>query len=334
MFNFDSVLKQVQEISTESSKKSFGDSRFWKLSRDENDNGAALLRLMPDKNGTAFIKRFNHSVSVFDKVKGKRRVYAYPSPSTINQPCPVSELWQALWNLGTDESRKEAKSFKRSIKYITNIKVLKDPAVPENEGKFYLWEFGTKLYDKFTQAMNPSEADKQMGAEPKNLYHPCEGNSIKLKCKKAAGFINYDDTEILAKSSVYENCDLAMNEIKEKSYELNEFLSPESYEDYNTLKERLLYVLEIYEPNFMDRNEFKKIVKEVLGESSYKKSNKSQMTETPKVENNTANDANNVSDVPFEVENKVQNKTAPEPVETSKVETDDDLSFLDELDNM
>lgn len=326
MFNFDNVLNKVQEIVKDNSsngKKSFTDERFWKLSRDENDNGAALIRLLPDPTGTPFIKRIHHSFSVFDKVKGKRRVYAYVSPSTIGLPCPISELWQALWNLGTDESRKEAKKFKRSIKYVTNIKILKDPAVPENENKIYLWEFGTKLYDKFTQAMNPSAADIEMGEQPKNLYHPCEGNNIKLKAKKAAGFINYDDTEILTKSSIYPDCEAASKEIKEKAYKLSEFLTPEAFEDYETLKKRLLYVLDIYQPEFMNENEFKKVVKETLGESQYKtKENTTNVAKTVKEEPQKKEVIK--EEVPFDVDQK----------EESKVKVDEDLSFLDELEDI
>jgi len=334
MFNFDNVLNKVQEIAKESTqKKSFNDERFWKLSRDEHDNGAALIRLLPDKNGTPFIKRYHHSVSVFDKVKGKRRVYAYVSPSTIGLPCPVSELWQALWNLGTDEARKEAKKFKRSIKYVTNIKVLKDPAVPENENKIFLWEFGTKLYDKFVQAMNPSAADIQMGEQPKNLYHPCEGNNIKLKCKKAAGFINYDDTEILGQSSIYPDCNAAAEEIKEKTYDLSEFLKPEAFEDYETLKKRLLYVLEIYQPEFMSKDQFKEVVAKVLGANVV---NPGTSTQTNQVSQNQVQtqtqtqQTTKVDDVPFDIDTSTEN--TQETQTNSTVSVDEDLSFLDDLD--
>ena len=42
-------------------KKSYKDDRFWTLSRDENDNGAAMIRLLPDPEGTPFIQFFNHA---------------------------------------------------------------------------------------------------------------------------------------------------------------------------------------------------------------------------------------------------------------------------------
>lgn len=266
--NWDQLEKNLGADVKGGEKKSYKDDRFWTLSRDENDNGGAIIRLLPDPEGTPFIQRFNHAFQSFDAVNKKKRWFINNSPQTINQPCPASELWGKLFNLGTDEAKLEAKNFSRKIKFMANIKVIKDPANPQNEGKIFLWEFGTKLKDKFMQALNPSEAEIQMGEEPKQLFNPLRGCNIKLKIKKAAGFLNYDDTEIMGVSSVYDSPEEAKADIIENAYKLSEFLQPEAFETYEELKGKLKYVCEVYQPKSMDAVTFKNVVAEVVGAPS------------------------------------------------------------------
>ena len=257
--------KNLGEDVKSGGKKNWKDDRFWKLSTDENANGAAIIRLLPDPEGTPFIQRYNHAFQSFDNVNKKKRWFINVSPETINQPCPASELWGKLYGLGTDEAKMEAKQFSRKIKFMTNILVVNDPANPQNNGKIFLWEFGTKLKDKFMTALTPSEQDIQMGEEPKQLFNPLLGCNVKLKSKKVAGFPNYDDTSIEAVSSVYDSGEAAKADIIENAHKLSEFLQPESIETYEELKGKLKYVLECYQPKNMDAVTFKQIADQVIG---------------------------------------------------------------------
>jgi len=220
-------------------KKKFGpDERFFKLSRGDDDKGSAIIRLLPDKNGIPFVKMFSHSIKKYDPGLGKDRYYIEDSPQSIGLPCPAAEKWQELMKIGTEQSKEEARLYSRKLKFITNILVVKDPFNPANNGKVMLWEFGTKLNDKFISAMNPSDEDIELGTKAKELYHPLKGCNILLKIKKSSGFFNYDDTSIMDATSVSDTEEEAI-ELINKTYELNEFLSPEHYGTYDELKIKL-----------------------------------------------------------------------------------------------
>lgn len=244
-FNFDfASLQNNLQTGALTEKKEYGpDERFWKLSRNDDDTGTAVIRLLVDKNRLPFVKVFHHQFSVYDPSKQKKRWFIEDSPQTIGLPCPVSEKWQELYNEGTQEAKERAKLFSRKIKYITNIKVINDPSNPANNGKVFLWEFGTKLLDKFLATMNPNEDDKKLGIKPVELYSPMQGANIMIKIKKSAGFFNYDDSLILPPSAEWASLDAAVAEIDEKTYELKEFLDPKNFKSYDELKGKMEYVI-------------------------------------------------------------------------------------------
>ena len=322
--DWSSLEKNLSDNITKE-KKSYDDNRFWKLSRDENDNGGAIIRLLPDPTGTPFIQRYNHAFQSFDAVNKKKRWYINNSPETIGEACPVSELWSKLYSLGTDEAKKEAKKFSRKIKFITNIKVIKDPANPQNEGKIFLWEFGTKLKDKFMAALQPSDSEIAMGEEPKQLFNPLAGNNIKLKIKKAAGFLNYDDTEIMGVSSIYPDVESAKADIIENAFKLDEFMSSDAFDTYEELKKKMKYVLEAYNPEFMDPVQFKTIVSEILDTQVTQPTTQAQAAPVEQAQ-------------AAPVQETVQAASVAQPVVEEKVteqkptqSTSSDLAFLDDL---
>lgn len=242
-FDFASLQQQLQPGAL-SEKKEYGpDERFWKLSRNDDDTGTAVIRLLVDKNRLPFVKVFHHQFSVYDPSKQKKRWFIEDSPQTIGLPCPVSEKWQELFNEGTQEAKDKAKMFSRKIKYITNIKVINDPSNPANNGKVFLWEFGTKLLDKFIATMNPNEDDKKLGIKPIELYDPMAGANIMIKIKKSAGFFNYDDSLILPPSAEWSSMESAVAEIDDKTYALADFLDPKSFKSYDELKGKMEYVI-------------------------------------------------------------------------------------------
>ena len=325
-----SLEKNLGESITKE-KKSYTDDRFWKLSRDENDNGTALIRLLPDPTGTPFISLFNHAFQSFDAVNKKKRWFINNSPQSINEPCPASDLWSALFNAGTDEAKTEAKNFSRKISFYANIKVIKDPSNPQNEGKIFLWKFGTKLKDKFMAALNPSETDRAMGEEPKQLFNPLTGCDIKLKIKKAAGFLNYDDTEVMAVSATYPDGETAKTDILENAHDLSEFLKPEAFETFDELKGKLKYVLDCYQPKNMDATMFKSIVAPLFVDTGVP----AQPTQAaPAIDTGldmgTPEPVSQVAPVQ-EAPVVQETPTQPAPTTASTAPAGDDMSFLDDL---
>lgn len=239
-FNFDAMKEAVGvDPFADKSNKYASDDRFYKLAKDKNGNGAALIRFLPDSEKGMIQKLFKINTTIVKN--GKKRFVSEFSPSTIGQPCPFQEEWQKLWNAGDKDG---ARQYGRGVKYVANIKVLKDPANPENEGKIFLYEMSGAMKDKIQNAVDPSEQDRALGAEPKELFNPLRGNSFRLVAKKGAnGQINYDSSEVINEvTAVYDDVESALEDIKSNSYKLSDLLKPESFMSYEQLQDKMKWV--------------------------------------------------------------------------------------------
>lgn len=239
-FNFDNMAAATGVDPFATKTKTYEtDERFYKLDKDEDGKGVAVIRFLPDSERGMIQQVYNINVSIDNN--GKTRFVNELSPQTIGKPCPFQEKWSALWNSGNKE---EAKKFSRTIRYYANIKVLKDPRNPQNEGKIFLLNMSNSLKDKLQAAMQPSAEDVALGETPKQLFNPLKGNSFKLACKKGAnGIITYDPSAVIdTVDSIYDSPEDALADIKENTYKLSGFLKPESYLTYDELTEKLNWV--------------------------------------------------------------------------------------------
>lgn len=241
-FNFDWNSMTGNLPQEKAYKKFEGDTRFWKISKNEQGKGVAIIRLLPDKNKIPYVRIYGYSLKKANPFKqGAYMWYIANSPDSINLPDPVKEKYTELMQMGTEEAKAQAKILRRNTKFFTNIIVVKDPANPENNGKTFLWEFGTKMKDKIMAWQEPSDEEKMMGAKSKNLYHPLQGHNIKLAIAPQGEWSTYDSSEvmpdecsILDGGSNQEIVDFIMT----KTYDLNEFMQPEYYDAYDVLKDR------------------------------------------------------------------------------------------------
>lgn len=238
-FDFDK-LASSQEQAFGEKKADFGDDRFYKLKRDENGNGAAIIRFLPDPNMKLMQQIFR--INVNNQKGAERRWVSELSPQNINQPDPFHKAWADLWQAGKKE---EARMFARQTRFYTNILVIKDPANPANEGKVFLLDLSQSLKLMLENAMFPSEADRALGAEPKALFNPLQGHNFKLVSSKAAtSFITYEKSSVMDPvTSVFDSKEEAVTFIKENCYPLDDFLKPEAYKSYEELQQKLDYVL-------------------------------------------------------------------------------------------
>lgn len=239
-FDFDSMVQEVgQDPFAASSNKYAEDDRFYKLAKDKEGNGGAVIRFLPDRNKN-MIMQVNKINTTIEK-NGKKRFINELSPQTIGLPCPFQEEWARLWNLGQKD---ESKKFGRAIRYYANIKVIKDPLNPANEGKIFLLDMSGTLKDKIQKLVSPSQADKDLGAIAKQVFNPVKGNSFRLVCRKGTnGIPSYDSSDAVAEeNSIYNSVEEAFEDIKNNTYDLNEFKKPESYLSYEKLQEKLRWV--------------------------------------------------------------------------------------------
>jgi hypothetical protein len=312
LFDWNNLSKNLQNTIGAKPKKevkSFEDERFWTMSKDENGNGSAIIRLIPDKNGMPFIKMFKHGFKKFDTTTKRDRWFIEASPSSIGEKCPASEMWYTVSKNDDTASKDLAKLLSRKVEYVTNVLVVKDPANPENNGKVFLWKFGVKLFDKFMSKLNPSADEIELGVEAVNLYHPVEGANIMLKIKQGAGgFFNYDDTSVMNKSQAFATIAEAKDIITTSSYPMQEFLEKDYYKTYDELKDKLEWVLGLKE----DTKKAPAVAKEVSPTAKASTIDTDFLSETE------------------EVEAPVAKKEAPVKKEAPKAD-DEDLDFLNDL---
>lgn len=252
MFNFDAMKEAVGADPFAQETNKYGkDDRFYTLSKDKEGNGAAIIRFLPDSE-KGMIQRL-YTINTTIVKNGKKRFVSEFSPTSAGMPCPFQERWQSLWNEGVKDDVKDAsgnvtkygaKTFSRGTTFVTNIKVLKDPANPENEGKIFLFRMSGKMKDKIQMAVNPSEQDRALGASPKEMFNPIRGNSFRLVAKKGAnGQINYDSSEVVSDvTSIYDSVEAAIEDIKSNTYKLSDLLKAEAFMSYEELEKKLAWV--------------------------------------------------------------------------------------------
>lgn len=242
-FSWDAMAGNLQDNAF-SEKKRYGnevDTRFWKLSRDENENGGAVVRFLPDPNNVPFVTLTR--INAQKQQKGGFFVSEW-SPTTIGLKCPFNEKFSELWKKGEKET---AKQLGRAQRYITNIKVIKDPANPDNEGKIFLYDMSQTMIEMLKGAMIQTEAMKALDEEPIAAYNPLQGNNFLIKAKLGTNkIITYNDSKFSDKvNGIYTSAEEATADITENAYELKEFLDPANFKSYDELQDLLHRFLNI-----------------------------------------------------------------------------------------
>lgn len=232
--------KGAEQLAEEASKmnkpgEGFNDDRFWKPTRDKSDNGYAVIRFLPAPEGEdiPWVRVFSHGF------QDKGGWYIENCPTTIGGKCPLCEANNELWNSGVEANKDIARNRKRRLQYIANILVVSDPKNPENEGKVFLFKFGTKIFTKITDAMSPEFEDE----EPMSPFDFWDGADFKLKIRKVKGFINYDKSEFAEPSALFDGDDEKLEELWHKQHALQEFVDAKQFKSHAELKSRLDAVL-------------------------------------------------------------------------------------------
>lgn len=253
-FDFDSMKTALGgDPFADASKKYEVDNRFYTLPKNEDGAGVAIIAFLPDaeKRPIQQMEKINTTIIK----NGKKRFVSEWSPNTIGAPCPFHEKWQELWNAG---DRDGSRLYARTIRYITNIKVIKDPKKPENEGKVFLFDMSKTMKDKLMNALQPSAEDIALGAQPKEIFNPLRGWVFILKASKGAnGITNYDSSEFkkfdpndpnmtiygsIAGDNAQVTAQKCLEDIKNNTYKLSDFTKPEAFKSYEELKQKLAWV--------------------------------------------------------------------------------------------
>jgi hypothetical protein len=231
------VSELASKLESASGKKSYGDDRFWKLHKEQSGIGSAVIRLLPasEGNDTPFIKKYSHGF------QGPGGWYIDVCPTTIGQECPVCDHNKGVvekgggWEDLDEPGKKYVREHKRREEYNFNILVLKDDHNPDNEGKNFLWSCGKSVFDIIISAMDPEFDDE----DPLNPFDMWEGADLKLKSRKADGYIKYDRSGFESPTALFDGDDEKLEELYGKQYDLNEFVDPNNFKDYAFYESKL-----------------------------------------------------------------------------------------------
>ena len=135
-------------------------------------------------------------------VNGENGVFVV-SPKTIDKSCPMRTL---SWKLHeSDNAIDKANSKKINVyqQWYALVEIVKDVQHPEYEGKFMIYQFGAKIYDKIKEALEGSEYTDPInpfGFEDSPLFE------IKLtkgsqKMDNGVAVANYDGCKFIHKTA-------------------------------------------------------------------------------------------------------------------------------------
>lgn len=236
--SIDKLTKELDKLNTKSYSSDNDDNRYWKPTVDKAGNGTATIRFLSAVEGedVPFVRIWDHG---FQGPSGKW--YIENSLTTIGLPDPVSELNSELWAVSSDDdspTRKQARTQKRRLHFVSNILVVKDSANPENEGKVFLYKYGKKIFDKLNDLMHP-QFDDEVPIDPFNMW---TGADFKLKIRKVEGYTNYDKSEFATPGEI-PGGDNRLEEIYNSQYPLKQLIDPSKFKSYDELKKKLTLVL-------------------------------------------------------------------------------------------
>jgi hypothetical protein len=240
------INTQLDKLNTSFKKD---DDRFWQPTVDKAGNGYAVIRFLdaPEGEDAPFVRVFDHG---FKGPTGKW--YIELSRTTMGEDDPVSDMNSKLWEQGENSAGRKTVSgdnangqpgTKRRTAFYSNILVIEDPDVPENNGKVFLFKYGKKIFDKLNDAMNPKFKDETQ-LNPFDLW---EGANFKLKIRKFEGQRNYDKSEF-DKTTVGPAGGKNENELEtlwKSQHSLAAFLAPDKFKTYEDLQKKLNQVMDI-----------------------------------------------------------------------------------------
>lgn len=235
--SLEKLQNELEQIGQK--QQDYKDDRYWSATLDKAGNGSAIIRFLPAPPGenSPFIKYWDHAF------KGPGGWYIEKSLTTLNQKDPVTEANNVLWNASNDDSsaeRKTVRERKRRLHYVSNVLVLKDPANPDNEGKVFLFKYGTKIFEKITTLIKPEEntLKKKKPVDPFDLW---AGVNFYLDIRKVSGYANFDKSEWDdegASAVLGDAPDEDYEKLWNSSHSLKALVDPSQFKSYAELEAR------------------------------------------------------------------------------------------------
>lgn len=289
-----SALEQLQSELENISKKQqeySKDTRYWSATVDKAGNGSAIIRFLPAPPGenSPFVKYWDHAF------QGPGGWYIEKSLTTLGKDDPVAESNSVLWKSSEDDDspeRKTARERKRKLHYVSNVLVVKDPANPENDGKVFLFRYGTKIFEKITHLIKPDEKQmkKKKPVDPFDLW---SGVNFYLDIRKVAGYANFDKCEWDDEPSAVlgDASDEEYERLWNSCYSLREIIDPSQFKSYEELQARFNRVV-----NGSGKGVPSQAIVPTKTSSKFEENNEEEFSDSPLSDSSFASDADDQFD--------------------------------------
>lgn len=185
MTNLDSIF--APQFNMDASTTSFKREEFLPNAKNgKNGEYKAVIRFVPwhvDPEHPIITK-----VQAFVVDPTTNRGRTIDSPRSVNQQCPIVDMFWNLMNTQRQEFKDIAKKCLSSYTvYTALVQIISDEQHPENVGKILPWRFKKTIWDKIYNEMHP-----QMG-KAYNPFDIINGRYFSIKVTLKSGFNNYDN---------------------------------------------------------------------------------------------------------------------------------------------
>lgn len=253
----DTLSKLKQQIDQESKKTKEKDERFWypvkqkvtdpKTKKTEM-TGYAVVRFLPSSEGTLEAKNWKHTFQ--DRKPGTKfpdpvgeeytgKWYIENCPYEHKGECPVCKENGKAYASKDEDRIKVAKHRGITKHWISNVLVIHDSANPENDGKVFLYQYGSMLRDILLAPLSP-----KFPTDPTfDPYNPYSGADFEIKITEEDGYTKYTKSQFKAPSALFGGDDTKMDELASKVFSLAEFTNPSKFKDYSVLEKRFNEVI-------------------------------------------------------------------------------------------
>ena len=198
---FEELRQKLQKQRSDAeNKKNGGGTRddSWKFLPDlpaDKPSVKYTVRILPnvhDKDSAyPWIDGFFH---MFRRSDGKFIYTMCPTTLDDKAPCPICEKAKKLFATKDKADEEAALKLYRKQRYFVNVYVKSDPRAADQAqaGKVAVYEFGKKLFDKFSDAILEQQLE---------IVNPLNAHDFMLVLKKQGEFTNYDSSLFVAKET-------------------------------------------------------------------------------------------------------------------------------------
>jgi len=150
------------------------------------------------------------------------------SPTTINERCPMSELYFKVQREGSPAEKEKVRAITKRENWLVNAYIINDPVNPDNNDTVKIIRFGKQLHKIIMDAIEGEDSD-QLGHRIFDLSD--NGCSFRIKVEKQQQFPTYVSSKFLMPGEVPGMTKTKMKEVYEGCHDLENVFQIKPYEE-------------------------------------------------------------------------------------------------------